>query len=124
MSTLGGVWWPVEGVELVLDALGVVGAVLGPVQLQRLLPHRAGLMVVAEGGVEVSERIEGVRFFVGVAEVAALGEGVLVVVQRLGVVTGVVGEVARLSRVSASPSRLWRRRCRVSAASQWARPWA
>jgi hypothetical protein len=41
----------VESVELLLDALGVHGAVLALVELECLLPCGAGVVVLAEGGV-------------------------------------------------------------------------
>jgi hypothetical protein len=43
----------VELGELVLDAVGVGVAALVAIQRQRLPPHRAGLLVLFEGGVWV-----------------------------------------------------------------------
>ena len=83
-----------EVVELVPDAVGIVGTVLGLVQGQGLLPAVAGVGGVVEGGVGVAEPIQGVGFQVGVADVAEQGEGLLVVVQGFEVVTAVVGDVA------------------------------
>jgi len=79
-------------VELSLYALGVIVAALFPVQLQCLLPHLAGLLVLSEGGVRMAEVVEGVRGLVGVAEGAAQGEGLVVVVEGLLVVAGAVGD--------------------------------
>ncbi|GAB3004699.1 hypothetical protein GCM10027184_72430 [Saccharothrix stipae] len=47
--------------ELPLDALGVVVATLFPVQGQRFAPGFAGLVVLSEGGVGVSDAVEGLR---------------------------------------------------------------
>jgi hypothetical protein len=79
----GFMWWfrcsgvvvavAVEVVELALYAGGVVVAVLFPVQLQGFKPHGAGLLVLAEGGMGVAERVEGVGGCVGVPVVAEQG---------------------------------------------------
>lgn len=71
-----------------LDALGVVGAVLGSVQVKCLVPCRAGMVVLAEGNVRVAEIVEGVGDFIGVADVAAQGEVLLVMADGAVVVAG------------------------------------
>ena len=110
-----------EGVELGPDAVGVVGALLCLVQLQRFPPRGAGRIMLAEGGVRVAQPVESVGDFVEVAEVATQGKGLLVVVDGLVVTAGVVVDVAQAVQVSASPSESWWRRCRVSAAWQCSR---
>ena len=81
-----------EFVELSLDAFGVGGAALVLVQLQCLPPHCPGLIVLSEGRRRVTDVVEGVRDPVGVAVVAAQGEGLVVVVEALLVVAGAVGD--------------------------------
>ncbi len=51
---------PGEGVELALDALGVLAAASLPVQVQGLTPRGAGQMVLAEGRVRVPDVVQGV----------------------------------------------------------------
>lgn len=84
-------WHVAEFVELSLHSLDVFVAVLFPVQLQCLPPDRACLRVLSEGGVGVARAVEGVRDLVGVVECMALGEGLVVIVDGLLVVTCAVG---------------------------------
>jgi hypothetical protein len=63
-------WWA-DSIELILDASGAVGVVLGWVEVRRLLPGVARLGVVVEGTVALAEPGEGVGFVRDVAGVAA-----------------------------------------------------
>ena len=85
----------VEIVELPLDPFGVLGALPGLVQLQRFPPDCLGPLVLAEGGVQVAQPVEGAGDFEGVSEVAEQGEGLLVVADGLVVVASVVLDVGQ-----------------------------
>lgn len=85
----------VEFIELPLNTLGVFQAMLHLVQLKGPLPALAGVVVVAESDVNLSEPVQGSGFRIGVAEVAVPYEGLLVAVQGLVVLVGAVGQVAQ-----------------------------
>ena len=59
-----------KNVELLLDALGVLGAVLGLVQVQGLSPRVSGLVVLAECGVGVADVVEGFCFEEAIVKMA------------------------------------------------------
>lgn len=80
--------------QLMLDSIGVGCSVLGLVEGESLLPCLACEVEVVGGDVGMAEAVEGVGFFVNVAEVAEDGEGLPVVIDGLGVLPGVVGDVA------------------------------
>lgn len=82
-------------VELPSDAIGVVVALLCPVQLKRLAPHGVDLLALAKGGMRVAQLVESIGDLGSVAEVSEQGEGLLVLADCLLVVAGAVGDVAQ-----------------------------
>jgi hypothetical protein len=87
--------WVVEGAELSLNAVRVLGALLGSVQLQRLAPHSTSLIILAEGGIRMAQRFEGVGSRRSVPEVAPQDEGLLIVVDGSMMVAAVVIDIAQ-----------------------------
>src|SRR5690349_12219247 len=87
-------WLPVESGESLLDAPRFLGATLLLVDLQRLLPRRPRLLVLAECGVGCAE--SGQRFGDPVVEgqLSLQREGRAVVSDGHVVLTGVMGDVA------------------------------